>query len=56
MGKVYNVFKRLDIGIAVSHFNLSAEELGIKGKWSFEQPNISKSDNLHYIISWYRDN
>lgn len=56
MGKVYNVFKRLDIGIAVSHFNLSVKELGIKGKWIFEQPNISKIDGLEYIISWYGDN
>ena len=56
MGKVYNVFKRLDIGIAVSHFNLSAKELGITGKWSFEQPDISTPEDLQYIISWYGDN
>ena len=56
IGKIYNVFKRLDIGIAVSHFNLSAKELGIKGKWSFEQPNISKLEDLRYVVSWYGDN
>ena len=56
MGKVYNVFKRLDIGIAVSHFNLSAKELGITGKWSFEKPDISTPEDLRYVISWYGDN
>jgi nitroreductase len=56
MGKIYNVFKRLDIGIAVSHFDLSAKELGIKGKWSFEKPDISTTEDFRYIISWYGDN
>jgi nitroreductase len=56
IGKVYNVFKRLDIGIAVSHFNLTAKELGIKGKWCFEQPDISTPEDFHYTISWYGDN
>ena len=49
---MYNVFKRLDIGIAVSHFDLVAKELGIQGEWTFEQPNISKDEGLEYVISW----
>ncbi|MFX1523647.1 MAG: nitroreductase family protein [Promethearchaeota archaeon] len=52
IGKMYNVFKRLDIGIAVSHFDLTARELGIKGEWRFEQPGIPKVEDLHYTISW----
>jgi len=56
MGKIYNVFKRLDIGIAVCHFNLSAKELGVKGKWSFEHPDISISEDYRYIISWHGEN
>jgi len=52
IGLVYNAFRRLDIGIAVSHFNLSAKELGISGKWSFKQPDISTSEDFLYIISW----
>jgi len=55
IGLVYNTFRRIDIGIAVSHFNLSAKELGISGKWSFQQPNISTSEDFLYIISWYGD-
>ncbi len=56
IGLVYNTFRRLDIGIAVSHFNLSAKELGITGKWSFKQPDISTSENFLYIISWNGEN
>jgi len=56
IGLVYNAFRRLDIGIAVSHFNLSAKELGITGKWSFKQPDISTSEDFLYIISWHGDN
>lgn len=56
IGLVYNAFRRLDIGIAVSHFNLSVKELGISGKWSFKQPKISTSEDFLYIISWQGDN
>ena len=55
IGLVYNIFRRIDIGIAVSHFNLSAKELGITGKWSFKQPDISTSEDFLYIISWHDD-
>jgi nitroreductase len=55
LGLVYNRFRRLDIGIAVSHFNLCAKELGISGKWSFNQPDISTSEGFLYIISWHNE-
>ena len=48
----YNQFVRLDIGIAVCHFDLTAKELGIKGKWEFNEPNIERPKELKYIISW----
>ena len=50
--KVYNKFVRLDIGIAICHFDLTAKEVGIKGRWEFEEPKIEKSDELAYVISW----
>ena len=56
MGKIYNVFKRVGIGIVVSQFDLSERELGVKGNWSFQQPNISKSEELQYVISWIGNN
>jgi nitroreductase len=48
----YNQFVRLDIGIAVCHFDLSAKELGMKGKWGFNEPIIERPKELKYIISW----
>lgn len=50
--KIYDKFRHLDIGIAVSHFDLTAKELGIEGTWFFEKPHISGSDEFLYIISW----
>ncbi len=48
----YNQFVRLDIGIAICHFDLSVKELGMIGKWEFEEPNIEHPKELKYIISW----
>jgi nitroreductase len=56
IGLVYNAFRRLDIGIAVSHFNHSAKELGITGNWNFKQPDISTSEDFLYTISWHGEN
>ena len=53
---VYSKFPPLDIGIAVSHFDLSAKELGIKGSWIFENPQIPGTEELLYKISWNGDN
>ncbi|HDZ19086.1 MAG TPA: nitroreductase [archaeon] len=52
MGLRYMKFRRLDIGIAVSHFDLTSKELGVEGTWIFEEPLISESDDYLYIISW----
>ncbi len=48
----YNKFRRIDIGIAVSHFNLTAAELKLSGKWEFNNPELPDSKGLLYIISW----
>ncbi len=52
MGLRYMKFRRLDIGIAVSHFDLTSKELGVEGSWVFEEPLIPESDDYLYIISW----
>jgi len=52
MGLRYMKFRRLDIGIAICHFDLTSKELGIEGTWVFEEPDISESDDFLYIISW----
>ncbi len=52
----YSRFRPLDIGIAVSHFDLTAKELGIKGNWVFENPEIPGAEDLIYKITWNGDN
>jgi len=52
----YNQFVRLDIGIAVNHFDLTAKELKLGGEWKFLEPNLQSPKNLKYVISWIRSN
>jgi nitroreductase len=48
----YSKFRPLDIGIAVCHFNLTAKELGMKGNWVVQDPQIPNTENLLYKITW----
>jgi hypothetical protein len=43
--------QNVDMGIAMCHFELSAKELGLKGDWSVNDPQIKKN-NMEYIVSW----
>ncbi|MHA1728689.1 MAG: hypothetical protein ACTSWY_08135 [Promethearchaeota archaeon] len=38
------------MGIAVAHFDLGANELGVKGNWKFDKPDIQDTKNLLHII------
>ncbi|TFG18326.1 MAG: nitroreductase [Promethearchaeota archaeon] len=53
MGQIYETMTRLDIGIAVCHFDLCAKELGIIGKWKVENPEIQGTEEYSYTISWF---
>ncbi|RCX18823.1 putative nitroreductase [Anaerobacterium chartisolvens] len=45
--------QRIDMGIAMCHFEMTASEMGLKGRWSRENPNISGvPQDTDYIISW----
>jgi hypothetical protein len=45
--------QRLDMGIAMCHFQLAAEEMGLKGKWVIEDNLETRPDDLtEYIVSW----
>jgi len=45
--------QRLDMGIAMCHFALAAEELGLHGAWMVSEPAIERPDALtEYIVSW----
>ncbi len=42
-----------DIGIAMCHFELSANELGLKGHWAYDNNMDDFQDvNYEYINSW----
>ncbi len=41
----------IDLGIAMSHFELTAHEQGISGKWQISV-NAPKTSSLDYIVSW----
>jgi nitroreductase len=44
---------RVDMGIAMSHFELAVGALGLEGRWEVKEPHIEKTDVLvEYIASW----
>ncbi len=48
--------QRVDIGIAMCHFDLTAKHLGLKGKWAVDDPGIALLDeHTEYSISWIRN-
>ena len=45
--------QRVDMGIAMCHFALTARELGLSGHWLVEDPAIARPDELtEYSVSW----
>jgi hypothetical protein len=45
--------QRVDIGIAMCHFELTANELGLVGQWEVQEPSIAKFNRrTEYIITW----
>ena len=50
--KGYNTFVNIDVGIGICHFDLTAKEVGMKGRWEFLEPKLEQPKELKYIISW----
>lgn len=44
--------QRLDIGIAMCHFDLMAQELGIAGKWVDKNPGFPTDSHTEYIVTY----
>jgi hypothetical protein len=45
--------QRIDLGIAMCHFQLSAQELGLSGEWRSEEPVLPDTPtNFEYIVSF----
>jgi len=54
---LYNVLRladlqRVDMGIAMCHFELTARELGINGAWVLDDPGNEKPQGAEYTVSW----
>jgi hypothetical protein len=43
--------QRVDMGIAMCHFELAVRELGLAGRWVVANPNL-ETGNAEYILSW----
>ena len=43
--------QRIDMGIAMSHFHLACEELGIRGEWTIDNPK-EDLELMEYISSF----
>jgi hypothetical protein len=45
--------QRMDIGVAMCHFELTALEAGLSGKWQVAYPGIGlPSGNAEYVVTW----
>jgi nitroreductase len=48
--------QRVDMGIAMCHFDLQARESGQSGRWVVEPPEITMTDeNIEYVVTWVPD-
>jgi nitroreductase len=45
----------VDMGIAISHFDIALKSKEIAGIWSIDNPSIAVPDKWTYMISWKRD-
>jgi len=48
--------QRIDMGIAMCHFELTVREMGLSGEWVHSEQSIEKPDELtEYIITWQKN-
>ena len=47
--------QRIDMGIAMCHFDLTAKEMDFAGKWEIADPEIESTDTpREYVATWKR--
>jgi hypothetical protein len=45
--------QRVDLGIAMCHFELTASEMGLDGAWQLSEPGIERpSSQTEYVVTW----
>lgn len=47
--------QKVDVGIALAHFDMTMEENGLAGSFSFEDPGIKAPAETHYIVTYERN-
>ncbi|MDD2371229.1 MAG: nitroreductase family protein [Firmicutes bacterium] len=47
--------QRIDLGIAASHFQLTAKESGLKGEFMVKETGIKATENTTYKFSWIEE-
>lgn len=48
--------QKVDMGIALCHFDMMAKELGMEMKFSLEKPEAAVADGMEYIASYFYGN
>ncbi|QEE17225.1 nitroreductase family protein [Promethearchaeum syntrophicum] len=48
----YNKLHKIDMGIAVCHFDLMIQEMDLTGNWIIKQDSTFKFDQFKYVITW----
>lgn len=46
--------QKVDVGIALAHFDTALEDEGVEGSYSFANPGIPAPENTHYIVTYRR--
>ena len=54
-GKKISVYQRLDLGIAMCHFDLTMKEQGLEGSWLKIEQDIGFDVEKSYIASWEKE-
>lgn len=45
--------QKIDIGIAMCHFELTSVERGLSGRWTIQRPDVKETpDDMEYVASW----
>jgi hypothetical protein len=44
--------QRVDMGIAMCHFELTAKEMGLPGRWNRRSPAPAAAGRAEYVVSW----
>ncbi len=47
--------QRVDMGIAMCHFELTARALGLNGQWVIRDPRIEIPENTEYTVTWINE-